>query len=64
MLADTAASRVRSTHELQGVEVERYNKHYFPNPLSVLKEQGHSEVPATLHYFTGGITVLPRSDWA
>ena len=62
MLADTAASRfaLEALHELQGVEVERYNKHYFPNPLSVLKEQGHSEVPATLHYFTAaGITVLP-----
>ena len=62
VLADTAASRfaLEVLHELQGVEVERYNKHYFPNPLSVLKEQGHSKVPTTLNYLTAtGITVSP-----
>lgn len=61
VLSDTAGSRfaLETLHKLKGVEVERYNKHYFPNSFPVLEEKGNPKIPA-LNYFTAvKITVTP-----
>lgn len=53
VLIDTAGSRfaLQLLHDLRGVEVERYNKHYFPYSFPALSEKGKTEIPA-LNYFT------------
>ena len=61
VLIDTAGSRfvLQLLHNLKGVEVERYNKHYFPYSFSALEEKGKTEIPI-LNYFTASkITVSP-----
>lgn len=53
VLSDTAGSRfaLETLHRLKGVEVERYNKHYFPESFSVLEEKGNPKI-LELNYFT------------
>ncbi len=64
VMTDTAGGRfaLQILHNLKGVEVERYNKHYFPKSFSALKEKGNpdqNELNA-LNYITAAkITVSP-----
>lgn len=61
VLTDTAGSRfaLEVLHELKGVEVERYNKHYFPKSFSALSEKGKTEMPVLNYLTTAKITVTP-----